>query len=134
MTPDAAAEAIEAALEGTLAGPIAWPNIPFTPPAAGRWDKVDIIWGDGFMLVKDANTLGVDRVVGVLQLMGFERKDASDSDLRARAEGYRAFSHARLSGGALFFAAASGPRMGFEESWRTVTVSIPFLFTDTRII
>lgn len=132
MTPDAAADAIEAAFNTAwgVTTTIAWPNVPFTPPASANWVKVDFIWGDGFIQTKD----GRSSVVGVLQLSVFGPKDSGDGALSALAETARAIvNRKRLAAPSqdVVFGPASGPVSRFEESWRALIVSAPFQVFET---
>ena len=131
MTPSAAAAAIETAIASALpTTAIAWPNIPFTPPATGSWLKVDFIWGNGQVLTKD----GLGSVTGILQLAMFGPKDVGDGVLDTSAEAARAiFNQIRLASPNrdVMFGAVSGPVKLFEESWRSVVVSAPFQVQET---
>lgn len=101
---------------------IAWPNIPFTAPD-GQWLKVDFLWGNGTITTKGAS--GLNFVTGVLQLAVFEPKDLGDGSLDTLAETARAlFNRVRITD--IWFGAASGPVRLYEESWRSLVVSIPF--------
>ncbi len=126
MSPADAAGAIETALAAAwTATPIAWPNVPFTPPETGNWLKVDFLWGTGQIATKD----GLGIIVGVLQLAVFGPKDIGDGDLDEDAEAARAiFNQVRMASPneAVMFGAVSGPVKQMEESWRSVIVSAPF--------
>lgn len=126
MTPAAAASIIETAINAAWTSTaIAWANVPFTPPAAGNWLKVDFIWGAGTIWTKD----GVAAVTGILQLAVFGPKDTGDGALDTAAESARAiFNQVRLASPNqdVMFGAVSGPVKRFEESWRSVVVSAPF--------
>lgn len=132
MTPDAAADAIETAIGiawGTTT-PVAWANVPFTPPTTGSWLKVDLIWGNGFVITKDGRNV----VIGVLQLGIFGPKDGGDGALSALAETARAiFNRKRLANpnADVVFDAMSGPHAAFEESWRSLILSAPFQVYET---
>lgn len=135
MTPDAAKDASEAYFGAQwAAGPntaIAWPNVPFTPPAAAQWVKLDWIFGNGAELIKGA--LGARRhsVTGILQIAVFAPKDTGDGALDVNAEAVRAiFNGLRLQTD-IVFGAASGPVTRTEESWRSAVVSVPVQVYET---
>lgn len=134
MTPAAARPVIEAAIATGLAGtPISYPNRPFTPPTSGNWVKLDIIWGNAQVVTKGV-TFGLNSVVGILQLAVFGPKDKGDGPLMTLAETARALvNRKRLASPNqdVIFAAASGPRPMFEESWRSLVVSVPFQVRET---
>lgn len=131
MTPAAANLVIKPAINTAwVAGPntpVAWPNVPFTPPA-GPWLKVDVIWGNGRAATK-GTAGGVNFVSAILQLAIFAPKDAGDGSLYTLAEAARAlFNRRRLASpnADILFGAASGPVIRNEESWRSLVVSTPF--------
>lgn len=136
MTPAAAVRAVEAAISTTWGSvtTIAWPNRPFTPPASpAKWLKVDWIWGNGFALSK-GTTGGGNFVVGVLQLAVFGPKGSGDGALDTLAESARVlFNRKRLASpnSEVMFGAASGPVRLYEESWRTLVISVPFRVVET---
>lgn len=128
MTPDAAMTAVEAKLATDWAsGPnttVAWPNIPFTPPATASWLKVDWIWGNATEADKDGRHVAT----GILQLAVFAPKDTGDGAIDSTAQTARAiFNGLRMASPNqdVVFGAASGPVRRNEESWRSVVVSIP---------
>ena len=129
MSPDAAQDVIEQRIESQWGAttPIAWPNVPFTPPATASWLKVDFIWGAGSVMTKGAG--GLNAVTGVLQLAIFSPKDTGDGASDTLAETARAmvnrFRFASPNADVMF-GAVSGPVKQFEESWRSVIVSAPF--------
>jgi len=136
MTPAAARAAVEVAINaawGTTTT-IAWPNVPFTPPLNNaKWLKVDWIWGNGAVQTKGA-TGGRNTVTGVLQLAIYGPKDQGDGTLDTLAETARAlFNRKRLASPNtdVMFGAASGPVRLFEESWRSLVVSVPFRVEET---
>ncbi len=137
MTPDAAADAIETALASAWGATtlVAWPNVPFTPPATGSWLKVDFIWGNGAVLTKTVPAVGgINSVTGVLQLAVFGPKDSGDGSISALAETARAiFNRKRLASpnDDVWFGAVSAPVALFEESWRSLVVSAPFRVLET---
>lgn len=126
-SPAQAARVIELAIAAAwgLSTPVAWPNVAFAPPEA-PWLKVDFIWGQGFITTKD----GLNTVQGIVQLAVYSPKDEGDGPGQALAESARAiFNRVRL--GDVMFSAPSGPVATFEESWRTLTVSVPFRVEET---
>ena len=132
MTPDAAADAIEAAINSGWGATttIAWPNVPFVPPATAAWLKVDFIWGNGAVITKG----GINAVVGVLQLALFGPKDGGDGALDALAETARALVNRKRFSSPnedIMFSAVSGPRKLYEESWRSLVLSAPFQVLET---
>jgi Bacteriophage related domain of unknown function len=129
VSPAAARAVIEQRIESQWGATtvIAWPNVPFTPPATASWLKVDFIWGQGSVMTKGAG--GLDLVTGVLQLAIFSPKDTGDGASDALAESARAMVNRFRFGSpneSVMFGAASGPVKQFEESWRSVIVSAPF--------
>lgn len=137
MTPDAAADAIET-LFGTTWGattPVAWANVPFTPPDTGSWVKFDFIWGGNSVLTKTVPSIGgINSVVGIVQLAVFGPKDSGDGSISALAETARAiFNRKRLASpnDDVWFGAVSAPVALFEESWRSFVVSAPFRVLET---
>jgi hypothetical protein len=126
VNPSDATSAIETALAAAwTTTPIAYPNVPFTPPTTGNWLRVDVIWGNGQSWTKD----GTNSVVGVLQLAMYGPNDVGDGDLDVAAQAVRAiFNRVRLASPNqdVFFGAASGPVKQNEEEWRSVIVSAPF--------
>lgn len=137
MTPAAARGVIEP-LVATWATAqnvtVAYPNRPFTPPASPlNWAKVDYIWGAGAIQTKGV-TNGRNSVIGILQLAMFGPKDKGDGALDALAETARiVFNRKRLvsPNEDIRFSAASGAVRLFEESWRSLVVSIPFQVWET---
>jgi hypothetical protein len=136
MTPAAAARAIEAAVLtawGTTT-PIAWPNVPFTPPttSTAKWLKVDFVWGSGAVATKGL-TGGLNRVTAFLQLTVFGPKGQGDGTLYTLAETARAlFNRRRLATPYrdICFGATSGPTPIFDESWRALVITAPFQVED----
>jgi Bacteriophage related domain of unknown function len=126
MTPAAARAAVETALAAAWTDtPIAWPNVPFTPPDTGHWLKVDWLWGNTSRWTKD----GVASIAGVLQLALYGARGAGDGALDTAAEAVRAiFNQVRMASpnADVVFGAVSGPVKLTEESWRTIVVSAPF--------
>ena len=131
MSPASAASAIETAIaSGWTATPIAWPNVPFTPPTDGSWLKVNFLWGNGQILTKG----GLASIVGILQLAVFTPNDMGDGDVDASAETARAlFNQLRLASPNqdVMFGSVSGPVKQNEESWRSVVLSCPFECQET---
>lgn len=135
MTPDAAMDVIEQFVETGWAAAtvIAWPNVPFTPPASANWLKVDFVWGQGNVLTKGAAN-GINAVVGILQLALFGPKDGGDGALSALAETARGLvNRKRLASPneSVMFGAVSGPVGRYEESWRSLVLSAPFQVHET---
>lgn len=127
MTPTDAVHVIEQYVETTWAGAtvVAWPNIPFTPPATANWLKLDFVWGTGAMETKDGRSI----VTGLLQLGIFGPKDTGDGALLTLAQTARAMVNRKRFASPnqdVAFGAVSGPRPLFEESWRMLVVSAPF--------
>lgn len=105
--------------------PIAYPNVPFTPPDTGSWLKLDFVWGNGTLATKDS----WNRTTGILQLAVFSPKGTGDGTGAALAELARTiFNRRRLPSPAraVMFGASSGPVTRFEESWRSFIVTTPF--------
>ena len=138
MTPAAANLAIKGAIHTAwVAGPntpIAFPNVPFTPPAApAKWLRVDLLWGNGAHVTKGV-TGGRSATAGVVQLAVFGPKDQGDGGLDTLAQTARAlFNRKRLTSPSedVVFGPASGPVRQFEESWRSLVVSFPFQVYET---
>lgn len=135
MTPAAARAAGEALIKASwTATTIAWPNVAFTPPTNGAsWLKVDWIWANGNQQTKGV-TGGRNTVTGILQLSIFGPVDAGDGALDSLAETARTlFNRKRLASPNMdvVFGAASGPVRLFEESWRSLVVSIPLRVWET---
>lgn len=127
-TPLEAVHTIEAVIAAAVTDDtrISWPNVPFTPPTSGPWFKVDFMWGIGNIGTKDGLTV----TTGVLQLVVFDRKDSGDGQLDLQAQAVKAlFNRQRM--GEVWFGAASGPVRLFEESWRSLVVSVPFRVLET---
>jgi hypothetical protein len=136
VTPAAARAAVEQAIYSAWGSTttIAWPNVAFTPPSgSAKWLKVDWIWGNGNVQTKGV-TGGRNVVTGVLQLAIYGPKDQGDGALDILAETARAiFNRKRLASpnADVMFGAASGPVRLFEESWRSLVVSVPFRVEET---
>lgn len=108
---------------------IAWPNIPYTPPASASWLKVDVVWGNGVFATKDS----WNRTTGILQLAIFAHVGSGDGTLLSLVEQARLiFNRQRLAAPyqSVMFGAASGPVMRFEESWRSAIVTTPFFVEE----
>jgi len=136
MTPNAAMNAIETRVATQWASgpntPIAYPNVPFTPPATGNWLKLDFIFGQSAVLTKGPS--GLNAVIGILQLAVFGPKDSADGTLDGDAEAARAIvNRVRFTAPNedVMFSAVSGPVRQFEESWRSLIVSAPFQVIET---
>lgn len=139
MTPAAARGVIEP-LVATWATAqnvtVAYPNRPFTPPASPlKWAKLDYIWGNGTIRTKGV-TNGRNSVTGIVQLAVYGPKDTGDGALDSLAETARVvFNRKRLASPNqdVMFGAASGPVRLFEESWRSLVVSVPFQVWETVV-
>lgn len=129
MTPADARAVIEPAVATWANGQnvtVAWPNVPFTPPA-GSWVKLDFVWGTGQVMTKGGG--GLNSVTGILQLAIFGRKNKGDGALDTLAQSARAtFNRLRFASPNqdVMFGAVSGPVRRDEESWRSLVVSAPF--------
>lgn len=136
MTPAAAVHVVEPLIETWATAQsitVAWPNVPFTPPATANWAKVDFIWGTGAIFTKGTAN-GQNAVTAVLQLAVFGPKDGGDGALHTLAETARAvFNRKRLASpnDEVTFGAVSGPVTQFEESWRSLVLSAPFRVVET---
>lgn len=122
-TPAEAVQVIEGAILAAVADDslISWPNVPFTPPTSGPWVKVDTIWGAATVWTKD----GLNASQGIAQIGIYAPRDSGDGTLYPQAEAVRnIFDRLRVND--VLFGAANPPVALYEESWRSLVVSIPF--------
>lgn len=133
MSTVAAARIIETQLATSWGAttPIAWPNVPFTPPSTGEWIKIDFLWGTGAVVAKRAvGFIGLSSVAGVLQISIFGPKGSGDGSLQSLAETTRLIwtrtRYTDFSNADVWFGVPSGPVSIFDEAWRALVVSAPF--------
>lgn len=106
--------------------PVSYPNVSFTPPEAGPWVRLDIVWGDATAATMGPVTKQRNTIVGVIFVNAFAVPGKGRGAVNSEADAARdIFNRLEVSG--VRFSVPSGPEpVRGDPEWEQVVVRIPF--------
>lgn len=120
-------DAAEATIEHLLLAafpttPIAWPNVPFTPPTGNPWLRSTVQWGYGALSTKP----GRQTIIGISQVEVYIPQAQGAGKARRIGDQIRAVFNSKDIDG-VRFGVPSGPQQTQEEApWYRRLVTTPF--------